>query len=479
MRILLVNPSQENFISFQAGWTLGLRDVGYYQPLGILYIAAYLKRDQPDIDIKVVDAASPDMPYGRLQHIIGEFRPDLVGISTYTHTFIDALTISRIAKRINSNTHVTMGGHHLAYFPRETLQHETVDSIIIGEGEFKFANLVRQLRQNQAIEPIQGVFTRNNRDLIACYEKREHFLPDIADLPYPDRSMVADYRYYNALTLDRKMTTIISSRGCPYTCTFCPQGREPYRPRPVGDVVDEIETCFRQGYQHFFFAEDTFNINKKKVIDFCDELSSRRLGISWSCKARIEGVDRATLKCMRDAGCQLVNFGVETGTDEGLRELQKGTITAEIREVFKWCREIGIQTMAYFMIGHPFERREKDIHDNISFLISLDPDYCNINSVNPTPFTPLFDEGVKKGLLDYAPWRQMVLTGQPFVPPNWEEHFTRNQLQRLRNVSLLRFYFRPRYLWTQLRNTTNFSQFFYKAGVAVRMLFGSISGAGE
>jgi len=444
--------------------------VGYYQPLGILYVATYLVKDQSDLEVKVIDAASPDMPYSQLRSLIAGFMPDVIGISTYTHTFIDALTISRIAKKLRQDIHVTMGGHHLSYFAKETLHHRTVDSVIIGEGEFKFARLIKNIRYNLPLEEVDGVFTRHNQYDIGAYKKTDHFLPDISDLPFPDRSLVEGYQYGNMLTSNRRMTTIISSRGCPFNCTFCPQGREPYRPRSSQDVVDEIEDLHKKGYTDFFFAEDTFNISKKKVLDFCNELMGRGLNVGWCCKARISGMNYETLSLMRKAGCYLINFGVETGTDEGLIEIQKETNTAQIRQVFDWCRKVGIQTMAYFMIGHPFEKTKRDIHNNISFLISLNADYCNINSVNPTPFTPLFDKGVQKGILSYAPWRTMVLTGKMFTPANWEEHLSKKEIQRLRNISILRFYFRPSYILFQLRNTINSGQLLFKVKIATSML---------
>ncbi len=471
-RVMLINPSQEHFVNAQSGWTPGIKDIGYYQPLGLLYVATYLKRNQPDVELKVVDAASPDMPYDQLGKIIREFSPRVVGIAAYTHTFIDALMISRLVKRIDPRAFVVMGGHHLSYFPAETLQHETVDYIIIGEGELAFSETVGHLKKNETNFKIDGVFTRGGAaEAEACKRSNQRFLKDISALPFPDRSLVQDYYYSHMLAAGRKMTTIISSRGCPYGCSFCPQGREPYRQRPASDVADEIAWCREKGFTDFFFAEDTFNITSKKVLEFCDELLRRNLGIRWCCKARVRGMDRETLRRMREAGCTLINFGVETGTDEGLRALHKDVTTEEIRQVFRWCREIGLKTMAYFMIGQPFEKTEEDVNCNLSFLMSLDATYCNINTLNPIPFTPLFDEGVRKGFLSYEPWRRMVLHGESFSPSNWEEFFTKAQLQQLRNRGFMKYYFRPKTIF-RLLSETGWSHFPMMARTAFRLLGG-------
>ena len=475
-RVMLINPSQEHFLNAQSGWTLGIKDVGYYQPMGLLYVATYLKNDQPDVVVKVVDAAAPDMPYDRLAEMIRSFAPQIVGIATYTHTFIDALMVSRVVKGINPRSFVIMGGHHLSYFPVESLQHGTIDYIVIGEGELKFSKAVEYLKNGNTVFKVDGVFSQKQTEEAEAYRKDENrFMKDISRLPFPDRSMVKNYNYYNILTAKRKMTTIISSRGCPFGCTFCPQGREPYRQRAAAAVVDEMEYCEKDGFADFFFAEDTFNITKKKVLDFCEELIRRGIQARWCCKARIRGMDKETLICMQEAGCYLINFGVETGTDEGLRLLSKDVTIAEIRDVFKWCRELKMKTMAYFMIGQPFEKTEKDVYENLSFLISLDPTYCNINTVNPTPFTPLFDEGVRKGFLDYEPWRRMVLTGEDFSPSNWEEHFTKDRLQRLRNKCLIKFHFRPGTMMRFLFNV-ELSQLPVMGRAAFQLLHGLIKG---
>jgi radical SAM superfamily enzyme YgiQ (UPF0313 family) len=476
MRVLFINPSQEHFISAQQGWSFGLRDVGYYQPLGVLYVATHLQQALPQCTVQVIDAASPDMPYDELRGRIRAFAPDVLGISTYTHTFVDALTICRITREEAPGAHITLGGHHLTYYARETLTHDCVDSVVIGEGEEKCTELVRALMTGTDVEAVCGVFTRKNLDAIADFPPDKRFVADIARLPVPDRSLVAAHAYYNMLTVGRKMTTIISSRGCPYKCTFCPQGREPYRPRSAKDVADEIEACLKQGYTDFFFAEDTFNINAAKVIALCDEILARGLKVRWCCKARIHGMTREALARMAQAGCYLINFGVETGSDEGLAILQKGTTTAEIRQVFQWTREVGIQSMAYFMIGHPFEKTARDVMRHVRFLLSLGATYCNINSVNPVPFTPLFDEGVAKGICDYGPWFRLVLHGEMFSPCNWEEHLSHARLQRLRSLALFLFYFRPAYIARQLMAVESPAQLVYKARVACNMLVGLFRG---
>lgn len=457
------------------GWTFGVKDAGYYQPLGILYVATYLKHKRPDVDVKVIDAASPDMPYDELALEIKAYAPDVIGISTYTPTFIDTLKIAGIAKKINPSVHINLGGHHLDHFSKETLTHDTIDSVIIGEGEVSFTRLIEHLLTNRPVESVPGVFTQKNIEAVDHFEKKDHFMNRIDELPFPDRGLVAAHDYYNVLTLNKKMTTIISSRGCPYNCSFCSQGREPYRQRSSVNVVDEIAACLKAGYTDFFFSEDTFNISKKKVVEFCQEIFKRDLKFSWCCKARIHGMDHETLAYMKAAGCYLINFGIETGSDEGLKAIRKGTSIREIRQVTRWCKQLGIKVMSYFIIGHPFERSKKDVNKNLDFLISLDTEFCHIGVLTPIPYTELFDGAEAKGIVSYTPWKNFVLTGESFTIKNWDEHLTMSELSRLKMKGLLKFYFRPSYLMWQLVNNAHPKEIAYKAKVALNMIRGFLN----
>jgi radical SAM superfamily enzyme YgiQ (UPF0313 family) len=473
MKVLLINPSQENFLNYKVGWIFGLRDVGYYQPLGLLYIATYLKKKSPDLEVKLIDAASPNMPYGELEKRVQEFLPDIVGIASYTQTFIDTIKSAEIVKRVNPFAHVTLGGNHLFYFPRESLSHAVVDSIILGDGEIRFYQLVARIGKQLPLEDIEGVYTKKNiQSLDDHFDKSRFLMKDIDDLPFPDRSLLKGYNYRNLLTLGKKLTTIVSSRGCPYSCTFCPQRLESYRQRSAKSVLDEIEQCLDQGYTDFFFVEDTFNINKKKVMDFCGEVKRRGLEFSWCCKARVSNLDVETLAAMKASGCYLINLGIETGTDRGLQKLNKGITTQMMRAVASDCRKLNIKTFGYFMIGLPFEKTVDEAKRNIDFLLSLDLDYININPLCPMPATPLFEAGVRKGIVSLLPWKKLVSECENFVPMYWEEHLSKDEILKLRTWATLKFYFRISYILKQFFQDISMKKYVYMSSVAMNMVKG-------
>jgi radical SAM superfamily enzyme YgiQ (UPF0313 family) len=168
----------------------------------------------------------------------------------------------------------------------------------------------------------------------------------------------------------------------------------------------------------------------------------------------------------------MISFGVETGSDEGLLQLRKNTTTGQIRNVFRWCRELGILTIADFMLGLPFERSADDVRRNVDFLLELDPDYAQFSILSLFPNTELFADAARHGLIDPNRWNAFAsLPTSDFYVDHWEEHISLNELLRLQQDSYRRFYLRPRYIWRSLVSTCSWHEFTSKLHGAMK-LFG-------
>jgi radical SAM superfamily enzyme YgiQ (UPF0313 family) len=171
------------------------------------------------------------------------------------------------------------------------------------------------------------------------------------------------------------------------------------------------------------------------------------------------------------AGCRLISFGVETGSDEGLRQLRKNTTTAQVRQVFAWCRELGILTIADFMLGLPFERSAADVRRNVDFLLALDPDYAQFSVLSLFPNTELFADASRRGLIDPERWRRFAAApGQDLFVDHWEEFLPLPELLRLQKEAYHRFYLRPRYIWRSLVRTCSWHEFVAKVHGALKLL---------
>ena len=236
-------------------------------------------------------------------------------------------------------------------------------------------------------------------------------------------------------------------------------------------MCDEIEACIRLGIKEVYFVDDTFNITNQRVHDLCDEIIRRGLEFSWTVRFRVKGVDRPLLLKMKAAGCARIQLGVEQGTEEGLLRLKKDVTSREIESAFALCREVGINTVAYFMIGTPVERSRQDVLDTIEYSIRLKPDFVMYNIMTPFPGTTLYDEGVRDGVLELEPWTNfMENPTEEFKAQVWDEHFTRDELRDLLHFAYRRFYWRPQFVVRNLFQIRNVSDFTRKAKAGLRLL---------
>jgi hypothetical protein len=186
---------------------------------------------------------------------------------------------------------------------------------------------------------------------------------------------------------------------------------------------------------------------------------------------RVKGVNRELLEKMKAAGCQRIQFGVEQGTEEGLLRLKKDVTVREVENAFRLCREVGIHTVAYFMIGTPVERSREDVMDTIRYSIDLDPDFVMYNVLTPFPGTTLYDEGLRDGVLDVEPWYAfMRMPTEDFKAQVWDEHFSRAELREMLELAYRRFYWRPTFIARNVTQIRSPKDFLRKATAGVRML---------
>ena len=490
MKILFVNPPAENIIPTypnedgEAGM-LEADDYGHFPPLGILYVATHLEKNTTGHEIRVEDCVCSNISHTELETIIGEFQPDIVGVTSFTISMVDACLVARSARRILPKVHICLGGHHPIAFPREAAKIPDFDSIVVGEGEECFTELVNCLEQNKPYSSILGVYTRESmkewehktlgkdKRFLNTVTVPPAYVDDLSTIPIPNRRYIAGLKYQSILGVSSNLMTIITSRGCPYLCTFCDVPYKKYRERSAKDVVDEIEECMNLGYDEFHFYDDLFNVTKKKVIAFCDEIESRNLQVTWDFRGRVNKCDKETLARAKRAGCRMISFGVETGTDEGLKILKKSTTIAKIEQTFRYCRELGIITVADFIIGFGFEKTEKDIKQSVNWCINLDPDYAQFNILQLLPNTPIFDEGLDKGLVDLDKWLSFAQDPKPgFSIDHWTEHLTLSQLRKLQTWAYRRFYLRKKYIIRSIRQTSTIYQFKTKFRGMLTVAFG-------
>lgn len=468
MKVLLIRPPKLNMISTNVPNVVD-EETGCYPSLGLMYIAACVER-YTDHQIEILDTQVEKMNYEEMKSEIRKRNPDIVGIQAMTFTLVDVILTAKIVKELDKSIPLILGGPHVNIYPEETISNSEIDFLVLGEGEYVFPDLINALSQRKDLSKIRGIVYKRNKEIINT-GKRE-FITNLDAVPFPAHHLVPYQKYYSVLAKRTPITTMMTSRGCPFKCIFCtrPQLGKIFRYRSAENVVDEMEQCARIGIKEIFLYDDTFTIKKQRVIDICNEILRRNLKIMWDIRARVDTVDEKILKKLKLAGCERIHFGVEAGAQGILNILRKGITLQQAEKAFQWSREVGITTLAYFMIGNPTESR-KQILETIKFSVKIKPDYVHIALTTLFPATELYRKGLERKILKHDYWKEFAENPRTdFVPELWEENLTREELVKLSKFAYKSFYMRPMYVLERLFEVKSWQEFKRKVRVGFRLL---------
>jgi len=468
MKVLLVNPPRESEIMGNNP-SIVEEERGYNPPLGLLYIAAFMERYTKH-NVTVIDSQVDKLNYSSLRERIASIQPDVVGITAMTMTMIDVINTANIVKEINNTIKVVLGGPHVNLFPNETIMLKNVDCLVLGEGEAIFADFMNTIDEKTDLRKIAGLVFKNNGEIVNTGQRP--LISNLDELPFPARHLVPYKKYTSLLSRCGVVTTVFTSRGCPFKCSFCdrPHLGKIFRARSSVNVVDELEACTKLGIHEFLIYDDTFTVNKRRVIDICNEILRRKLNISWDIRARVDTVNEEVIACLKKAGCQGIHYGIEAGTEKILKILNKGITINQVEHVFALTRKYGIPILAYFMIGNPKETLE-DIYQTFKVMKDLNPDYVHLTILTPFPGTKIYFDGLENGVIKKDYWEEFAKNPtSDFIPPHWGEIFTRNELCELLAKGYKSFYFRPSYIFKRICALRSFSELRKKSVAAVKVL---------
>lgn len=447
-------------------------NIGHYPPLGLMYVAAYLEKKSAH-HVEMLDVTVEGLDYRGLEGEIRKHAPDAVGIYTTCFTVYNAYEVARCAKGVNPNTIVMLGGPHVDIYPKETVSLSEVDYLVLGEGEITVKELLDALEKRQDPSNIAGiVYKRNGEKHVTAHRPLHHSLDA---LPFPARHLLPYKRYYSLIGKSEISTTIMASRGCPSGCNFCyvQYGRS-IRMRSPENICDEIGQCVEMGIREFFFFDENFTINRKKVLALCDEIKKRGLKVYFDIRSRVNTVDEEVLGRLREAGCVRIQFGVESGTQEILQAMNKRITLEQVWKAFRAAKKVGIITYADFMLGYPGENLDQ-IKKTIDFALELDPDFVQFGVTSLYPKSKIYYDALEKGHLKTDVWAEMSSNPvENFLPPLASETFSREELEALQRLAYRRFYLRPSYMLKRLLKVNSLTQFFRQARAGYHVLSGSI-----
>lgn len=357
-------------------------------PLGVTYVAAAC--DAAGAKVRIFDYIVAKYSPEKLRAQLAEFNPQVAGITSVTLNFRRAAEIISQVKLIRPEIVTLMGGPHVSFMARETLDdYPGIDIIVIGEGEATLGELLPLIHERDRWEGVRGIAFR--RDGRTVFTPPRELIADLDALPLPARHLLPLSRY-QALGYS---ISIITGRGCPYRCIFCVGRRmvgNKVRLRSPALVVDEIEQILSYGITRINVADDLFVSRKARVLEVCSEIGRRGLRFDWSAFARVNTVDRETLAAMREAGCDSVSFGVESGNQDILDRIGKRITKDMVREAVSLCKETGIIPHTSFMVGLPGETRET-LAETRAFAAGLGSLY-GYHFLSPFPGTTVRDRVV-------------------------------------------------------------------------------------
>jgi anaerobic magnesium-protoporphyrin IX monomethyl ester cyclase len=380
-------------------------------PLGILYLAAVLL--QKNHEVKIFDNSVWELPNRTLLELILRENPDAVGFSTTFKNIGNARIIAKHLKVKNKKIKIIFGGPQASYFAKEITALPYVDLTIIGEAE---ETLPRVLEKNfECLSEINGLCLKDNYGNIVSTGNSTP-VEDLDSLPYPARQLW-DLETFHRKWPNNTIFTMITSRGCPYRCTFCslPPHCRKYRARDPIKVVDEIEYLINHfGAKTIDFMEDNFALNRERTYKICNEIIKRKLKFSWRCDTRVDNVTPELLAKMKEAGLRFIFFGIESGSQKILDFLKKDITIEQIRNAFSWCKELGINTFASFMLGIPGETCA-DIFNSFDFMTELEPTQFSFQTYVGIPGSELYHY-LKKNNLFCDTWENALLVSTKQLP---------------------------------------------------------------
>lgn len=448
-RVLLVVPpgTVEEHIGRLSG------AAGELPMLGLAYIAASL-RDQGH-DVRVVDYEVNGWPMSQVEEDIRAFKPDLVGMTAYITNMRRCGTVAKIAKDVDPRIAVILGGPQVTIFPEEAFECPFVDMIALSEGEIIIRNVMNALGDETALGSVPGIWFRRADGEIQRNE-REILVDNLDIFPMPALDLFDMERYFPPVYIrGRNIAHLLTSRGCPFQCTFCETkltfGRS-FRYHSTARVLRELEELIERGYDGFQFYDDIFTANKDRVAELCQAIIDRGWKIHWMCYTRTNTVSEEMLALMRRAGCYMISYGVESADNDLLRVIKKNITVDQQRKGIQLTREAGIQVTATFMLGLPTETPEQS-RKTLDFAIDSGIDYAIFGLTEPYPGTELWVDALKYGEFDQTGRYQNNLLSEHSAV--WIPHGRdREELKAFVGSCMWKFYFRFKSVGLLLSNLT-------------------------
>jgi anaerobic magnesium-protoporphyrin IX monomethyl ester cyclase len=462
MKIVLVNPPSppEFRVSrgLMGGFGMAVNPGLLYPPIELAHVASVLEAEGFEVVIHDSDARGLDVEGAR--DAIAAEEPDLVCVDSSSTSLDQDLRLCREVRAL-TGAPVAILGSQVTYTPGEVFEHENVDVVVRGEPEYTVREIARRVAEKRDLRGVEGTSWRagganGSAKGEIVHEPEREKIGSLDELPIPSRHLL-DNNAYRFPGLDGPVTTVKSSRGCPLDCSFCgytlAQGLR-FRFRSPAHVISELVDLSRNhGVRHVVFRDPIFTTRKDRVKEISEGIVREKLDLEWQCETAVKTLDRPLIEAMAKSGCKHISLGVESGNVEiqkkhcgsKLLDGKKTSIDFEkCEEVFRACRENGIETRAFCMIGFP-EETPAMVEETFELVERCDPDQVQFCAVTAYPGTPLYKMVRGDKELDYA-----EMTGFHALEGN--EFMTAVEIEAKIREGYRRFYRRPGRIVREMRN---------------------------
>ena len=391
MRVTLVHPPN---LQRSGKWE---EQQVYRTPTNLALLASCIRQNGHEPKILDFDVAR-DSSENMTAQII-ETEPHVVGFTCLTPRFPAVIDIARRCKAINPKIVTIIGGPHVSGLPQHSLN-GPVDYGIVGEGEEALIELLDTLETSGSVENIANLVFRSAGRVKV--NPTRPFIKDLDSLPLPAWDLLNLDAYREPTVFNGPHVGIISGRGCPYDCYFCASRviwKRRARFRSAGSIVNEVALLVRTfGINEFMFYDDTFTLNRKRVLEICSKIQEQHLNIRFHGQTRADTVDLEVARALKEAGCIALAIGVESGDEAILRQIGKGETKEQIRSAVDVLRKVGLPCICSYIIGHPGDTYES-IQATIEFAKELDAHQSKFMIATPYPGTRLYDMAIQRRLL--------------------------------------------------------------------------------
>lgn len=425
-----------------------------HPPLGLGYLASFLEKKGHQVSL--FDGTLHNASIKDFLLSISEFKPDLVGISVLTRSHHRVRLMVNAIKKKFKKLPVVIGGTQVTAAPKIVLKDLEADFAIIGEGEVTLSELVRALEKGKkGFNRIAGLAYKTLQGRIKITKPRE-LIADLDSLPFPAWHLMPPKKYRIAPILEpargQPIAPVLTSRGCPYNCSFCASNvtwRRRLRFRRVENVIAEIKMLKEEyGVREIHFCDDNFTMDIKRTMRMCDALIKEKINLPWQCPngVRIDRLTLPLLKKMKKAGCYSVGLGIESGNQKMLKRVNKQLNLKIVPKVLQKLKKAGIESYGFFILGLPGETK-KTLQETIDFALKHPFDRAWFNIFTPYPGSSAFDEWIKNRDFRKIDWDKhdcstAIMAGKDLAP---------EEIEKLQKQALRKFYLRPKVLLRVLR----------------------------